>query len=206
MRIDYFMLTGNVSNYELGLFTASSRLSEAWYFLPTSLAASVLPKLILFKEDNYEKYYKYLQDLASILTFVAIFIALLSTLFSFELVDIIYSKQYAGSANYFVIQIWSGIFVSMGISRASWLLIGNLQKFSMIYLAISMGIKLTLNLFFIPTFGVMGAILTTLFTQFSVAILLPLLFKSTRMTVLIGIRSLMPFYWIRAFRNLRSLF
>ncbi|ENM3912220.1 flippase, partial [Vibrio cholerae] len=46
MRIDQIMIKQMLGEYEVGIYSAAVRLSEAWYFLPTLITASLFPAIL----------------------------------------------------------------------------------------------------------------------------------------------------------------
>ena len=46
LKVDQIMLQYMLGEYAVGVYSAASRLSEAWYLIPTILMASVFPKML----------------------------------------------------------------------------------------------------------------------------------------------------------------
>lgn len=68
----------------------------------------------------------------------------------------------------------------VGSARAIWILSENKNKYVKYYLAIGAVINVVLNALFIPSMGIIGASIATLFTQIITCLIAPVLFKETR--------------------------
>ena len=96
--------------------------------------------------------------------------------------------------------IWNGIFISQAIARGIWLINENLQKYRLYNNVIAVVMNISLNILLIPIFGITGAAITTLFTQGLGTWLIPFLWKPMRESNKAMIRSINPYYLMRAIR------
>ncbi len=192
MRIDQVMIGRICNENELGIYSAAVKITELWYFIPAAIVSSTFPAFIKTRDYDKKKYYGRLQLLYSVLTWVGIVVAVVTTLFASKVVYLLYGNDYKGSGDILSISVWSGIFVSQGIARGAWLLSENLQKYSLYYISIGALINVVLNLLVIPLWGGKGAAFTTMFSQLSVAIIAPAFFKETRISSIMLIKSFIP--------------
>lgn len=63
MRIDQVMIKEMLGAEQVGFYAAAVRLSEAWYFIPMAITASVFPAIINAKKQSDDLYYERLQKL-----------------------------------------------------------------------------------------------------------------------------------------------
>lgn len=68
MKIDQFMLGEMAGNHAVGIYSAATRISEVWYFIPTAIAASASPAIIEAKKIGEALYYQRLQRLFNLMT------------------------------------------------------------------------------------------------------------------------------------------
>ena len=61
MKIDEVMLRHLIGPGAVGIYTAATRLTEIWYFIPTALASSLLPALLRARERGAPAYQERLQ-------------------------------------------------------------------------------------------------------------------------------------------------
>ena len=121
---------------------------------------------------------------------MAIAIALPMTFLSDWVIGLLYGEQYYLAGGVLMIHIWAGIFVALGVVRGPWLLSENLQKFTPIYTGVGMVSNIILNYFLIQSHGIEGAAFATLTGQIISVIIAPMMFKKTRVSVRMMLKSL----------------
>jgi len=196
MRIDQVMLGHMLSQEAVGIYSAAARISEAWYFIPMMVVSSVFPKILATKALDEKLYTHRIQQLYNFLTMIAITVALFFSFTSDLIVNYLYGDKFSEAASILSIQIWSGIFVAMGVARGKWLLAENLQRVGYWYILAAMFINVILNYLLIPIYGAIGAALATIASQSTAAIIAPALFKKTRVSAVMLVRSLNPVEWV----------
>ena len=115
-KIDQVMIKEILDNESVGQYAAAVRLSDAWYFIPVVLSASLFPAIINAKGISEELYYSRLQKLYNLLVLIAIVIALLMTFLSSWLVELLYGAQYHEAGKVLLIHVWAGVFVFLGVA------------------------------------------------------------------------------------------
>ncbi|RZA16615.1 MAG: flippase [Proteobacteria bacterium] len=197
MRMDQLMIGMLLDDEAVGLYSAAARLSEAWYFVPGAIVASLNPALIRLRADAPAAYEHRLRQMFSALIAISLVVAVPVSLFSGEIQQFLYGPAYRGSGPVLAIHIWNGIFVSLGIATSQWLVAEGLSLYSTIRTLIGLAINVVGNVLLIPRFGIEGAATATLlgfgFATFSI-----LCFSRTRRGGLIVCRSLL--FW-RAVRT-----
>ncbi|EKO3614750.1 flippase [Vibrio metschnikovii] len=191
MRIDQIMIKQMLGEYEIGIYSAAVRLSEAWYFLPTLITTSLYPAILNAKKVSETLYYDRLQSLYTLMVLIALAVVIPVTFLADWVVEFLYGSAYQGAGEVLIVHIWSGIFVGLGVARGGWIISENLQLYSMFYLTLGMVVNITGNLLLIPYYGISGAAFSTLISQAFVAIILPLLFLKTRKASYMGLKALL---------------
>lgn len=161
-KIDQVMIKNMLNNEQLGYYAAAVRLSEAWYFIPMALTASLFPAIINAKKASETLYNNRMQKLYDILAWMAIGIAVPVTVFSEDLVRILLGQEYIASASILTIHIWAGIAVFLGVASSQFLVAENLTKLSFYRTLIGMIMNVILNIILIPKYGIIGAAVATL--------------------------------------------
>lgn len=195
MRIDQVMLGEMLGAKSVGFYSAANRISEIWYFIPVSIASSVFPAIISSKAINQEIYLDRIQKLYDFMSLISISVSVVVTLCSKQIISILYGAAYIEASPILSIQIWSGVFVAMGVARGKWLLSENLQHVGYWYVGISMIVNVIGNFILIPSYGGLGASVATLLAQATTSLGAPALFRSTRISVAMLIKSLNPARW-----------
>lgn len=168
MKIDQIMLGEMVGDTAVGIYSATTRISEVWYFVPTAIASSVSPSLYEMKKINEPLYHKQIMQLHRLLVLVSLSIALPMTFLSKKIIVLFFGHGYAEAGSVLAIHIWATIFVFMGVATSSWFIAEELTKFSM-YRTFAGGIiNVILNIFLIPKYAGIGAAIATVIS-YSVA-------------------------------------
>lgn len=168
LKIDQVMLRWLLGPESVGVYAVAAQLSEAWYFVPTAIVASIFPKLIKLKEQNQELFKQRLQQLFDVLFLLALVVAVVVTLLADVLIAFFFGSDYASSSSVLVIHIWAAIFIFMRAAFSKWILIENELMFSLITQGAGALFNVVLNFWLIPIFGVQGAAVATL-VSYSVA-------------------------------------
>lgn len=180
MKIDQIIIKEMLDNEAVGQYAAAVRLSEAWYFIPVIISASLFPAILNAKKQSETLYYERLQKLYDLMVWLAIAIALPMTFMSDWVVALLYGEQYNQAGSVLMIHIWASVFVFLGMASGKWLLTENLQIFSIINTSIGVIVNILLNYILIEKIGIVGAAWATLIA-YGVAAYFSLFFwKSTR--------------------------
>ncbi|MCM0081364.1 flippase [Geomonas sp. Red32] len=192
MRIDQIMLGQMLGDREVGIYSAAVRLSEVWYFVPTSAVTSAFPVIVGKKRDGGAAYLDSLQTLYDSMALLGVAVSLLVMLVSPLVVSLLYGSRYAEAAGVLSLHVWSGIFVSLGVASGSWLAAENLPNFSMYRTLFGGVVNVVLNVFLIPRYGAMGAAYSTLIAYAS-AVYFVLFFQRTRQCGTMLLLAFIPF-------------
>ncbi len=166
MRIDQIMIKEMLGDYEVGIYSAAVRLSEAFYFIPVLLTASIFPAIINARKESALLYQQRMQRLYTFLIWVAILVALPMTLLSEWLIMLLYGEAYLPAGQVLMIHIWAAVFVFMGVACSQYLLAENLQKIAFQRTLLGAIANVCLNFILIPTYGLKGSAIATLLAQF----------------------------------------
>lgn len=182
-RIDQVMLGVMMpSKTEVGIYSAAVQIAQMWYFVPIAVINSFKPIIMAKKNIDQYSYLKSMQLLYTILACIGIGFGVIILLFSNFIVDLIYGQEFIKAASILSISIWAGTFSIMGSARSLWLVSENLQKYSLIFVISGAVTNVLLNALMIPILQGYGAAIATLVTQVMVNIVVPLLFKKTRIS------------------------
>jgi len=198
-RIDQVMIKNILGDREVGLYSAAIRLVEVWYFIPMIITQSVFPAIVNAKKVSEELYYKRLQQLFSLLIWASILIALPISLFSHQIIYLLYGRKYIEASKVLAISIWASLFVFIGVGSRQFLLVENLQKFSFWRTFYGMIVNIILNFILIPSHGIQGAAIATLISQATAAYLFDIFNKETKKIFFMKTYALIPFRRYKCF-------
>jgi O-antigen/teichoic acid export membrane protein len=179
MRVDILMLQELAGDKEVGIYVAATKLSEVWYFLPGVIVASVSPSLIKCHQTDMVQYRHRLQRLYFAMWWLAAGIALPLSLFSEQIVQLLYGADFVESAQIFSIHLWASVAVFLGIASSQHLLVEKLQTISFFRTMIGLISNVILNLLLIPAQGAKGAAIATVISYF-IATFSLVFFRATR--------------------------
>lgn len=161
LKIDQVMIGEMAGASEVGIYSAAAKISEAWYFIPAFITASVFPSLIKIRIKDSYLYQARLQTLLDFLLILALMIAIFVSIFSNQIIDILYSGEYYGASRILNIHIWAGLFIFLGAVLSKWLIIEDHIKFSIIRHTFGAIANVLFNSFLIPRYLGIGAAIST---------------------------------------------
>ncbi len=164
MKIDQIMLGQMLGDRAVGIYSAASRISEVWYFIPMMIVASVSPTILVAKKQSDALYHQRLQHLYDLMACLSIAVALPITFLAEPIVDLLFGPTYAEASTVLSIHIWGSIFVFLGLANI-WIIAENRILMALQRSFLGMLINIFLNWLMIPIYGVCGAAIATFISQ-----------------------------------------
>lgn len=196
MRIDQIMLGDMVGSEAVGIYSAATRISEVWYFIPMAIASSVFPSVIQAKSVDDALYYHRLQRLFSLMTALSFVIAIMMTFLSTKVVTILFGKAFSPAGPVLAIHIWASLFVFLGVAQSSWDIAENLTKLALLRTFLGAIINVVLNIILIPHYLAIGAAIATVISYAFSAYILNAFHKKTMPIFRCQTKSLLFYkYW-----------
>jgi PST family polysaccharide transporter len=192
MKIDQIMLAQMIGDEAVGIYSAATRISEVWYFMPVAIVASVFPAILEAKKRSEEEYYEKLQKLFDSMVMMSIAVAVPMTFLSTPFISLFFGDSYRDSGPVLAVHIWAAVFVFLGVASSKWLLAENRQILSLQRTALGAAANIALNLLWIPTHGPLGAALATVVSYAIAAFFSDLIQKETRKIFLMKVDALNP--------------
>jgi O-antigen/teichoic acid export membrane protein len=161
LKIDLIMLRAMASDEAVGIYSVAARVSEAWYFLPTAIAASFFPVLMKTRSEAPLAYRLQLQRLSDGLFSIGFVAAVVVTLVAGPLIHLLYGPEYAAAGRVLAVHIWGGIFISMRALLSKWLVLEGYYRSSLVTHGLGAVVNVIANLLLIPRWGITGAALAS---------------------------------------------
>ncbi|MEI6330026.1 MAG: flippase [Pseudanabaena sp. ELA645] len=193
MRIDQIMLGEMVGDKAVGLYSAATRISEVWYFVPMAIASSVSPTIYAAKQVSEDLYYQRIEQFLRLLSWLAIVLAVPMSFLSGTIIMVLFGKSYEASASILAIHIWASIFVFMGVGTSPWFIAEGLTRFALRRTIIGAFTNVFLNIFLIPAYGAVGAAIATVISQAFASFLSNATHPKTRKIFNLQVKCLLPF-------------
>ncbi len=193
MKIDQVMIGQTIGNTEVGIYSAAVRISEIWYFIPTTIVASVAPSIYAAKEQSESLYYKRIGQLLRLLAGIAIAISIPMTFLSGNIVTVMFGSEFAEAGPILAVHIWTSLFVFMGVATSPWFIAEGLNNVSLGKTLLGAILNVILNFMLIPEYKGLGAAIATIVAQAVAAFLSNGFDKRTQKLFKIQLRSILPF-------------
>lgn len=193
MRIDQIMLGQMIGDKAVGLYSAATRISEVWYFIPMAIASSVSPAIYAAKEVSEALYYQRIKQFLRLLSLLSIVFAVPMSFLSGTIITVLFGKSYEASASILAIHIWASLFVFMGVGTSSWFIAEGLTQFALRRTIMGAITNVFLNIFLIPTYGGVGAAIATVISQAFASFLSNATHPKTRKIFNLQVKCLLPF-------------
>lgn len=157
MKIDQVMLREMVGNEAVGIYSAATRISEVWFFVPAVIVSSVSPSIVEAKRISETLYYQRLKKLFNLMAGLAFAIAVPVTLFSKQIVLTLFGVNYVSAGPVLAIHIWAVFFMFLAATQRTWDAAENLMLLSLKRTLIGAVVNIILNVIFIPLYSSIGA-------------------------------------------------
>ena len=186
------MLGQMVGDKAVGIYSAATRISEVWYFVPMTVSSSVMPSIFKAKEIGEELYYQRIGNLNRGLVWLAIMVAIVMTFVAKPLILMLFGDNYLESGTILAIHIWASVFVFTGVATSGWFIAENLTYLSLYRTLSGAIVNILLNIFLIPLYGGIGAAIATVIAQAVASLITNGINPKTRKLFRLQIRSLLP--------------
>lgn len=178
-RIDQVFIKHMIDVSSVGVYDAAVRLAEVWYIIPSILVTALFPAIINAKKTSEELYFARIKKLGLLLLVLALLISLPVTLLAPYLMTILYGKAFIAGVIVLQIYVWATVGIFLGSLVTNYLIAENHRRIVLFTSLVPMVINVSLNLLWIPVYGITGAAFATLVSY----MLMPfsiILFSQTR--------------------------
>ncbi len=190
MKIDQVMIKEMLSSTEVGYYSASIRLSEAWYGIGVIICNSLFPSIINAKKNSKKLYYERIQKIFVFLILIAYILSIFTYFLSDSIIIIFYGQEYINAASVLSIHIFSVIFVYLGVSSGRWLIAENKTIINLYRTMGGMIINIVLNYFLIERYGIVGAAYASLISYIYAYYIFDIFRIDTRIIFILKTKSL----------------
>ena len=192
MKIDQIML-GLVGDEAVGLYSAATRISEVWYFIPTAISSSVAPSIYAAKQVSEELYYQRIKKLIRLLVIISLVVAVPMSFLSTTIITLLFGNGYAAAGSILGIHIWAAVFVFMGVASSSWFIAEGLTQLAFRRTLMGAVVNVILNWLLIPAYAGVGAAVATVISQAIASFLSHATHAKTRKIFKVQIKCFLPF-------------
>lgn len=180
MRIDQVMIQHILGSRDLGIYSAATRISEIWYFVPVAIVAAAAPNLTRSYESSVIAYTHEMRRLLRVMVVMSLVAAALLTAFSSLIVPILFGQAYAAAAPVLAIQAWAGVFVAVGVATSPWFVNTGLMRYGVYQAVAGMITSICSNILLIPIYGLIGSAVSLVISYAVSAVFINACFPQTR--------------------------
>ena len=200
-QIDKIMINYYLGEKEVGIYTVGVQLSSILAILIGPIQNSIFPKMIELYKKDYKKYYNFFLNSNTIITQLYLVLTILSIIVVKYTFKYVYSPEYNPVINVYSILAVSIFIKANGSLQTSHMTIKNITQKSFYKTLISLILNIILNGILIPKYGINGAAIATLITQFMALFVIDFFIKEYKEHALIQLKSLNTFYLIKIIKS-----
>ncbi len=196
MKIDVLMIAAISGMEEAGIYSAATKVSEVWYFIPLALISATYVKLSNSRSKSYQEYMNLLQILMTYCTVASLIVAIFLVFMSESIIGFIFGGDYARSAIILTIHGFCAIFVFMGSVSGTYLVLEKKLRKNFNRNIFGLIVNAVLNFILIPFYGAEGAVVSTLISIISAFFIYDLIDKELHHLAKMKLRSFLFFKYL----------
>jgi len=163
--IDTIMLSKLAPISAVGYYGVAYKFVFLGQLLPGAILSTLFPVFSKFNSTDKERGKRYFQYTFDTIFTTAAFIAILGILYSWDLIILLFGREYGPSALPLAILCLNFVFMYCNMLFSKYLIATGQQTSVMIYMMITSGANLLVNFWAIPKYGVVGAAATTMMSE-----------------------------------------
>lgn len=188
LRVDQIAVAGMLGESASGLYYGALRLMEIPVFVATTTAISLFPALATAEDDPVM--HAKLEAVFGLMSAIAWLTAIGATTCGPWLIPLLLGEAYRAAWPVFMIQGWAALFYFSGMIRINYLTLRSAPGTQFLVALLTLGTQILLNFVLVPRFGISGAAIAFLLSQFFGAWVLPAILPALRPCLRPQLRSL----------------
>lgn len=204
-QTDRLMIKNMIDDEATGYYSAAVTCAGMAGFVFAAIIDSMRPVILENKKISVESYERNVSRLFSIVFYMSLFQCVAMTLLAKPIVWILYGKDYFASIDVLRLGVWYVTYSYIGQVRNIWILAEEKQKYLWRINLAGAGLNVLLNAMMIPMWGIAGAALASLVTQFFTNFVLGFFLKSIRKCNYLMLRGMNPRFVYMEAKNIVSL-
>ncbi|OBU24853.1 oligosaccharide flippase family protein [Photobacterium aquimaris] len=205
-QTDVLMIKYFIGNAATGEFSAATRLSTSIFILAGILANTFYPKII--KLSNEKK----IQFIKVAITTVTLF-CIVGSLITMLISPYLTSSLYGDNSNISLVlsfHIWCSLFIFSGAFTSRYLYANEFYKVEIVKTILAAIVNIGLNLYTIPTFGIIGAVGSSFIAYLIANYLSLIIFKESRILFITQSKAYIlmfnPIQYVKELKGIKCLF
>lgn len=164
-RVDFFIISQFLTSKELGVYSVAVQLSEPFSFIASAYAMSVISSLNKMRVPSLGKE-KFISDKLKVLHFLVLIIIVFYFLFGELIIQVFFGALYINSYEILMLLMVSKFFVFSNLFFSVVMVVESNYIARLKRICISLVVAIVLSLILIPQYGLFGAALSVIVSQF----------------------------------------
>lgn len=202
-QTDRVMIKNMLGNSETGFYSAAVICAGLTSFVFSAIIDSFRPLIFENKKKSDATFENSMSMLYSIVIYLALVQSFLMTIFAPFVIKILYGNDYAPAVSALQIVVWYTTFSYMGSVRNIWILAEGKQKYLWMINLSGAVANVLLNYLFIPKWGINGAALASLITQFFTNVIVNHIICPIRHNNYLIAKGLNPFLFLKRINTIK---
>jgi PST family polysaccharide transporter len=190
MRVDQVMIGNFLDDRAVGLYSAATRVSEIWYFIPVAIMTAAVPHLTGEHLASRRSYEANLLKVTRVVVAISVLAAVGLSAGANFIVQFFYGPAYGDAIGVLAIHAWAGLFVGLGVASSSWFIVNNLTQYGLYQAFVGAAVSVLLNSLLIGAYGVVGAAWAAIGSYAVSAVLMNGIFSVTRPVFWLQLRAI----------------
>lgn len=196
-QVDRLMIKHYLGVADVGIYTIGVQLSTILAILLGPVQNSLFPKMMELYRGDYREYYNFYLFSNTLITQFYLVVTIISIFVVKLLFGYVYAQEYSPAIGVYTILAVSIFIKANGALQTGHMTLKNITKKSFYKTLISLVLNIILNAMLIPSYGIDGAAIATLITQFTALFLIDFFIEEYREQAWIQLKSFNSFYLLR---------
>lgn len=199
-RIDQVMIGNMIDKASVGQFSVASKFVEILIFIPTIMAQTITPVLVRIREKSEEEYERKAQLFMNVTLWVCVIFSVVMSSLSYWMIRWTFGVDYLPAVSVLQVMAFKAVGVALASTSGQLMVIEEIQKNVVFRNIIGSVACVSLNLIFIPWWGIVGsawvAVLSAFISGWIAHFFIPSykqIFKNQISAILFGWKDLVHF-------------
>lgn len=199
-RIDQVMIGNMIDKASVGQFSVASKFVEILIFIPTIMAQTITPVLVRIREKSEEEYERKAQLFMNVTLWVCVIFSVVMSSLSYWMIRWTFGVDYLPAVSVLQVMAFKAVGVALASTSGQLMVIEEIQKNAVFRNVIGSVACVSLNLIFIPWWGIVGsawvAVLSAFISGWIAHFFIPSyrqIFKNQISAILFGWKDLVHF-------------
>jgi O-antigen/teichoic acid export membrane protein len=200
-QIDRVMIKNMLGNTDVGLYSAALTCAGLASFVFSALIDSFRPSIFEALKQSRLLFERRMSVLYGVVIYMSLLFCILVTISAPMLIRILYGNEYMPAVNTLRCAVWFTTFSYLGAVRNIWILAENKQKFLWVVNLSGALVNILLNAIFIPYWGIVGAAVASVVTQFFANVIINYIISPIRYSNYLMLCGMNPLFLLSIIRH-----